>query len=474
MMFGLLSAAAMATTLSLSYEEALTRAGERNQTVLGAQQDVVVAEASLLAARAPFEPLLDASGGFANNRDKGYSNQFGSEFESLGTGWNARVGIAQSLASGTTAGLDFSLNEGSGSYRLLAFDTEFEQDPSFDSRIEFRLSQAVLQGNRLAYNLQAVRTASRARSMSEADAVRVRQEALASAARAYWELHYARQLVTIARRTLETQQEQQRVVQALVEGGKLAAVESTRIEAAVAQADRALLDAENAAAGAEDTLLIVLGEEPGTPVELRSAPVAPPAIDLDEARVVEAVVAGNPELRSARIAADGAAVAVDDARHQMLPELGVNASAAITGFGYSFSDATSSLGSGYRELNVGASLSVPLLNRADRANLDQRKAEALKARLSVEGVEASLAQQARAQVRTLEAARRTVELTRLNVRLGEETLAVERARLEEGRTLQKDVIEAVKDLDAARVDAEKALIDYQLAVVELERLKGGL
>lgn len=67
-----------------------------------------------------------------------------------------------------------------------------------------------------------------------------------------------------------------------------------------------------------------------------------------------------------------------------------------------------------------------------------------------------------------------MDLAQLNVRLGEETLAVERARFAEGKTLQTTVIQAVKDLDEARVGAEKSLIDYQLAVVELERLKGGL
>jgi hypothetical protein len=36
------------------------------------------------------------------------------------------------------------------------------------------------------------------------------------------------------------------------------------------------------------------------------------------------------------------------------------------------------------------------------------------------------------------------------------------------------VITAVKDLDTARVEAEKSRTDYQIAVVELERLKGSL
>lgn len=473
-MIALLLSAAWAGPLTLSYEEALRLAAARNVSVLTAGQDVLVAEASLLAARAPFEPVLATSGGYGFNRDKGYSNQFGSEFESEASGWNWSAGLSQVMATGTSAALDVSLDEGKGSYDLIAFDQTFLQDPTYNSRLALTLSQSLLQGNRLATNLQGVHAAARLATQAEAQAAAARQRALADAASAYWALHYAREGVAIAQATVDVQHEQQRVTQALVDGGKLAAVERTRIDAATAQAERALLDARNAAAQAEDTLLLVVGEVPGTAVVLSSPPPAPPPISLDEGQVVAAVLAGNPDLAVLRTSQEGAVAGVADARNALLPELGVSATAGVTGFGDSLGTALSSLGDGYRELNVGASLTVPLLNRADRAGLDSAKADAEKARLALEAQEQVLAQQARAQIRTLEAARQTVDLAQLNVRLAEETLGVERARFAEGKTLQTTVIQAVKDLDQARVAAEKALIDYQLAVVELERLKGGL
>ena len=465
---------AMAGTVTLSYEDALRLAGERNVTVLGAGQDVLVAEATLLAAKAPFEPLLSSSGGYAFNRDKGYSNQFGSEFESESSGWSWAAGVSQGMATGTSASVDLSLDEGKGSYNLLAFDTSFDQDPTFNSRLALTVSQSLLQGNRLAYNLQGVRAATRGQTVAEAVALSTRQRALADAASAYWLLHYAREMVAIAQATVEVQHEQQRVTQALVDGGKLAAVERTRIDAATARAERTLLDARDTAAQAEDTLLTVVGEAPGSTVALSSSLPTPPTLSLDAAQVVEAVLAGNPDLAVLRVSADGALLSVGDARHAVLPDLSVSATAGITGYGNDLGAALDTLGDGYRELQIGAALTVPLLNRADRANLDSAKADAEKARLSLVGQELLLAQQTRSQVRTLQAARQSVDLAQLNVRLAQETLAVERARFAEGKTLQTTVIQAVKDLDEARVAAEKSLIDYQLAVVELERLKGGL
>ena len=119
-------------------------------------------------------------------------------------------------------------------------------------------------------------------------------------------------------------------------------------------------------------------------------------------------------------------------------------------------------------------MSLPIFNLADRGALAQRQAEAEQARLAVVGLEASLTQQVRAQVRTVVNARRAVELSSIQVKLAEETLAAERARMAEGRALQKDVIQAIKDVDQARVDAETTLIAYINALVEVDRLKGAL
>jgi outer membrane protein TolC len=123
---------------------------------------------------------------------------------------------------------------------------------------------------------------------------------------------------------------------------------------------------------------------------------------------------------------------------------------------------------------VGATLSVPLLNRADRGAYLQRTAQAARARSDKDALIRQIDQQVRTQVRTLTAAHTQVRLARANQALASQTLAAERALAEAGRAIQKDVLEAMSTMNDAQVAVQRALADYQLALIELERLKGTL
>jgi outer membrane protein TolC len=123
---------------------------------------------------------------------------------------------------------------------------------------------------------------------------------------------------------------------------------------------------------------------------------------------------------------------------------------------------------------VGAELTLPLLNRSDRGAVAQAEAAKVRAGLELVAREREAESAARAQLRTLAGAKQSLDLAELNVRLAEETLGAERARLGEGRSLQRDLITAQAELDRARADAERARTDWLLALVELDRLRGRL
>jgi cobalt-zinc-cadmium efflux system outer membrane protein len=465
-----------AYALSLSYDEALRRAGEANLEVREAQADVRAAEGLVLAARAPFEATLSGSGAWFSNIEEGTNPQFGDYYSESG-GWSAELGVTQPLATGTTLGVEMGASQSRYLFRGAIEGIEFEtsEEGQFASSLTFTLSQSILQGHRLAYNLQAVRGAKGARTMAQAQRQARRQAVLADTAEAFWAARYQAGLVAIARQTLEIAKEQRRVAQALVEAGRLAPVEGTRAEAAVVQAERALIEAESAAGAADDALLVLVGEAPGTPLEVVAPTPDVPALSLDADAVTEAVLQGNPELTALRVDLDTRRDAVADARHALLPTLAATASYGLQGYEPTLADSLGELGTGnFRDWSVGGVLSVPLTNRADRGVLLQAEAAATSAEIAVRQLEDALVTSARAQVRTLERAARDVELARLNVRLAEETLAAETARLQEGRALQKDVSEALKSLDSARTEAERAVTSFAVALVELERLKGSL
>jgi outer membrane protein TolC len=302
-----------------------------------------------------------------------------------------------------------------------------------------------------------------------------RQEAVAAAARAYWALSGAERLRAIAELSRAASEAQARITLALVDAGKLASVERTRIDAALAQADRALLDADAAVGAAADALAVAVGAPLGTDFRLTTPPVPPPELALDESAVLDAVRAGNLDLRLARQVVDDRERERADARHALLPELDATAGAALRGYDSSFGGSVAELGSGkLPQWSVGAELTLPLLNRNDRGAAAQAEAALVRARIDLAAREAEVETSARAQLRTLRGARQSLDLAELNVRLAEETLAAERARLGEGRSLQRDLITAQADLDRARADAAQARTDWLVALVELERLRGRL
>lgn len=471
----LLSVAHAAEPVPLAYDEALRRAAERNSDILQAEADVSSSEALLMATRGVFDPTLQVNGTWFSDQQEGYAQNFGSAFYSDAGGWAADASLREWLPTGTSGSITFRTTNDRYLYRLTDLDLEFDSDPTYNSTVSIGIAQSLLQGARTSYNLRDVRMAASTLTVAEAGARAARQTALADTAVAYWNLNYLQKLVVIAEGTLRLQGEQQRVVAALVEAGKVAAVEKTRIDAAVAQAERALLDARNAAAGASDDLAALLGDTMGASYTLTTPLAQAPSLEVDPAPVIEAVLAGNPELAMLRANRDEEAASVKDARHALLPDLSVNGGLSLYGFDYSVGGALGNMASfDYRGLSVGASLTVPLGNRGDRAVLQSAEAQLLKAELDVTQLELALAVQVRAQLRSIESAREAVRLSELNVALAEQTLAVEQARLGEGRSLQKDVIQAVKDLDAARVEAENARAQYQIALLSLDRMKGAL
>ena len=67
-----------------------------------------------------------------------------------------------------------------------------------------------------------------------------------------------------------------------------------------------------------------------------------------------------------------------------------------------------------------------------------------------------------------------MELNTANIAVATETLAANRALQEAGRSIEKDVLDAMKALDDAKVQASLTQTELLLAWIELDRLKGVL
>ncbi len=472
LLIALASSGSQAQDHALGYADALRRALANNPTLAQAQATVSSAEGGLVSAQGSFDPTLSLRGSARSDISEGFS-QFGQvASETNSVEWGAS--LSQYLPTGTSLGLDLSLSSQRYRYELLETGNTFElEDPQRYSTLALSLSQSLLEGHRMAYNLSAVREAQRALTRAEATAMATQLSVVAQTAAAYWTLCYQRDLQDIAQQALEVAVEEERVVRAMVEAGQLAPVEATRVEAAVVQARTTLIETQHAHRAASEALALLMGEDPGEFLRADSLPEPPKSLSLDDEQVVQAALAGNPELAVARSNVDSAQIALSNARHARLPELALTGGVGISGYDPTMAGSFTEMFAGdLRYWSLGGEFSVPLLNRADRGSYTQYAAALHQAEQELEAQSRSVSSQVRAQLRTVEAGLQKVDLAEANLKLAEATAQAEKARQREGRAIQKDLLEAQRAVRDAQASLALARTEYAVAVVELGRLQG--
>lgn len=456
--------------------EALEQALAANPTVGRAELARDSSEAAVRAANGVFDPNLSVGSTWSRRQQRGFFQGF--PFKADSRAWDLSTGLSASLPTGTQVALNGSLDRNLSTFTTdfgVTTQTETQQD-AYTARTDLSVSQQLLRGARLAFNLQQVSRARDGLTIAELTLERSRQEILAQTAQAYWTWVAQVEIAALQAEAVAVAEEALRVGALRVEDGDLAPVERTRLEAALVQARSAEIEGRIAARQAADALLLLLGDAPGADVLPATAVGEVPLLELDPASAVGVALAQNLDLAIARARVEGARRDHDLARHARLPSLTATASTGVGSQETTAGAALSGLAGdeAFPYVQVGGNLQVPLGNRAARAEVARTSASLLTLELDLAEAERAVRSQVELQVARLASARRKVELADLNVRLARETLAAEEALAASGRVIQKDVLEARSALEQARVEALRARMDVRAAQIELMRLQGGL
>ena len=462
----------------LTYSEAIDAALESNPALVSARVSVDQAEAGLLRSKGIFDPSLSVGTSLFANQTRGFFQGFPFEATNFNLGANASLGGSTMTGTRYALSTSFTRNNNEFTTSLGGVENRSIQD-EYRADISASITQAILEGHRLSYNLQAV---TRARSnldiaqLSELNAV---QNAIAQTASAYWNWYNAVELARIARTSEKLAEEALRIATSKVAAGDLAEVERMRLEAALMRSRSSALGSANNARRSEDALALLMGLPPGqgfTPAETIDSV---PALNLDVEETTERALAQNLDLALARARLDQAALEVVNARHAMMPTLSITATPGVE-----FQTQRNRVGedgeaavvgpNAYPRLSVSSQLSVPLGNRAARGLRDSAIASEHSQKLVVEELERSIRQQVAVRVRALNSASRQVELARMNLELAEKTLASDEARQDAGRAIPRDVLRSRNELERAKVDLAKALADFKVGLIELRKLQGSL
>jgi outer membrane protein len=401
--------------------------------------------------------------------------------------WRERSAFADFLPSVTPSyqrgegrsvfGVDLSQRV-PGTGGTLSASGRYLTDPNLDapyprtSDLRLLLTQPLLRGVGPNASFFELKNARRAVQGQERSLLLARQRTAVEVAAAYYSVIAQRQLLEVARQSLERTESLRKSSEARLEVGLASKLDVFRAELQAAQARDAMVRSQSALATALERFRGLLALPPGDPVE--PEPLALPATDdvFEPLEVlVERARVARLELLEARDLVDDARRSASLAKQNLLPQLDLNLGVTQLGFGSSFGTAWSA---GDRQVNVFLSASIPLPQASQRATRAVADLEVGSRERGVRQRELDVEQEVRQALRELEQIKKSVELQQKAVEVADQQRRLAVLRYQRGLGSNFDVVDAEASLVSARSALVQLLTSYAVARLDLKRTTGTL
>jgi outer membrane protein TolC len=456
--------------VKISVQDAILSALHNNPSLKVQKYDVPISRTREENQRAVFDPTV--TGSVSAQRNAVPFNQ--QDPRRAGTALNdsisASVGYAQFFPTGTTIGLDGTINFGA---------ENFYSDSTVVTRAGLTVTQALLRGASVDANLALLRESQIDTKTSQYQLRAFAETLIADIESAYWDYAYAKRQIEIVKTALQVAQEQLDQTNELIRVGRQAESERAAAEAEVAVRKGNVIDAESALRQAR-IRVVQLTTSPENAdyamgMELSDAPFTPPGTLDDVENHVKVALMRRPEIAQAKLQIDRGELEVVRTKDGLLPRLDLFATLGKSGYSRALGASIQHVadGPGY-DAQIGVQVEYPLLNRAAqadyrRANLGKDQAnEALN----------NLIQVVQGDVRGayIEAQRTREQIdATMATRIAQATKAqVEEEKFKVGKSTSLLVAAAQRDLLVAQIAEVQAVTGHLKALVALYRLEGTL
>lgn len=463
-------------TTPLSLADAMERALSGNLAVVQAETAMRSAEAGVVGAKSAFDPTLSVSGSATQSRstrpfgnliyDQDSTRLNGSTVLSGRTIGGSSYELSGNLNLSDSQDLDYQRSFALGEPLLIA---QLNRSPS----ASLTLRQDVLRGYLMSYNKRQVVSAESSLSIAKLQKRAQTMRTLRDVARAYWTWSAAEESARIAQNRVEIAEESLRIGELQFSEGRSARVDVTRLKTELVRAKKALTESRHTAANQRDSLLVLVGMEPGTAYTPSSNPIAPTGKAPTEQEAIETARTSNVDLLVLQAELDQAELDLKMARHGRLPSLQLSGTANLSQPFNKVGEQPSST-TNNQSFSGSATFTMPLGNRAARSDVIRSEATLFERRATLESRQRDILANVAQQARVFASAQEQIVLADLEVALAEETLAAEEARASLGRAVQRDVLEARTAVFDAKRQAAQARTDLELAYAELMLLQGKL
>ena len=343
--------------------------------------------------------------------------------------------------------------------------------------LRLSVQQPLFTGFRLEAGSESARMLERSAGF---DLAKDRSEFVFAVKSAYWGLARARDLETVVGETIAQVQEHLKDVRAFFDQGLLTKNEVLRAELQLSTTRLMAIDARNAVEIARTSLNDLIGLPVDTEVEPTSAAEsvaaqAPAADETGEAgasarSLLDAALAGRPELRSAEFRVRASEAGLKAARAGWYPQVSLAGNVYYLRPNPRLMPAQNRF---YGTWDVGLAVSFDLWNWGlTRSQAEQAKAQLAQARDARKLLEDQAVLDVTQSRLSLAQARDKIKVAGEAVGQAEENLRMIDERFRQGVALNADVLDAEVFLLQAKISRTQAAIDLALAQARLEKALG--
>jgi outer membrane protein len=473
--------------LRLSLRDAVVLTLENNSLVRVQETQMESSKFVLLGAHSPFDPTVTGSYNLTDTTAPPVSQLQGTGGSNISvktTTQFAQFNYAQTFETGTLVQAGVTSNNNFTNNSL------FFQNPYITSAITFQFTQPLLRNGWLFANQAPLVIARRNLEQSRASFAAEVNNNILQAVEQYWAVVEARGSLDVARASMDAAEATYKRDKRALELGALPPLDIYRSESQVASRRVQVIQSEYTLKQTEDAFRLTIGadQDPyfqALDIELTEKPEPEGELrTIDAATALQAAVSKRPEFDAAR-----ASLANDDTRirlahNHLLPELDLLGYYASNGVGGTQFDtnghkiASSSFsqlfGFGYPTYEAQLSLSLPLRNRAAKAELGtalvSRRSDLYNQRRLQEQVTLDVSN----AVHQLEQAKLSIVAGKEALDLAKKTMVAEQRKYELGSGTIFLVLEAQTEVAGAEQSLLQAEVGYQLAVVAVDHATGEL
>lgn len=444
----------------LTLEQCVAMALDKNFDLRIQRIDTTAAGNTLETAKADYDPTLTAGASQAYNR----TDLYGRNNPNRSHDTDASVGVSQKIITGAT------LQVGYAAYRTSGDSARY--DPTWGNGLTLKVTQPLLKNFGSTVNRAAIDKARISIDRSNHDLKATVLDTIRSVESAYYNLSYLRARLEVRQFSLE-------VAQKLLDENKLRRttgvatnLEVLQSEVGVATAQRDIIVAQKAVNDGEDALLALIN-----PFQFDAA-IGPLAlselgdVNVSFDRSYKLARDNSPALASSQLSIKQTEIDLAVAKQNRRPQLDLVGSAgydaARSTFGHAFGN---TLSHDDHDWSLGATLTYPWGQRADKAKLANARADLDIAQVSHEKIDQNLLIQVRTAIRSVQASDEGVRITTLATKLSEQQYELEKARYDQGLSTFRRVQEAKEDLDNARISELESRVSLRNALADLAQLE---